>query len=70
MTAKEKNFDNYAIEFAEWLSENMYENMYEDIDNNGKTWITYLEDGFDIYNTANRYTIKEILEIFKTQKGL
>ena len=34
-----------AIKFALWLSDNMYENMYQDVEGDGKTWVSYADDG-------------------------
>lgn len=68
--ACEEVADDYAIEFALYLSENIYENMYQDVDNDGKTWVSYLEEGFDNRETSNRLTIQEILQIFKKEKCL
>ena len=68
--ACEEVADDYAIEFALYLSENMYEDMYNDVDKDGKTWVSYLEEGFDDRETAERFTIQEILQIFKKEKGL
>lgn len=65
-----KSSDDYAIEFALFLSENMYENMYNDINKDGKTWVSYLQDGFHEHTQAERFTIQEILEIFKKEKKL
>ena len=62
--------EEFAIEFALFLSENMYENMYNDINKDGKTWVSYLQDGFHEHTQAERFTIQEILEIFKKEKGL
>lgn len=62
--------DTFAIEFALFLSENMYENMYNDINKDGKTWVSYLQDGFHEHTQAERFTIQEILEIFKKEKKL
>ena len=63
----EKIADDYAIEFALFLSERMYEDMYQDIDKDGKTWVTYLQNGYHSLSTAERFTIQEILEIFKKE---
>lgn len=67
--ACEEVADDYAIEFALYLSENTYEDMYNDIDNDGKTWVSYLQEGSENYETAKRFTIQEILQIFKKEKG-
>ena len=64
----QKQKDDYAIEFALFLSENMYEDMYQDKDGDGKTWVTYNQEGFDSRSTAERFTIQEVLEIFKKEK--
>ena len=60
----------FAIKFALFLSDNMYEDMYQDSDGDGKTWVSYHEDGFENYSTANLFTIEEILDIFKKRSGL
>jgi hypothetical protein len=57
--------EKFAIDFALFLSEKMYENRYQDIDNDGKTWVNYDDEYFGERLKANRYTIEEILEIFK-----
>ena len=62
--------DEFAINFALFLSDNLYENMYQDIDEDGKTWVSYLHDGYDHHPTARRFTIQELLEIYKKEKGL
>jgi len=57
-----------AIKFALWLSENMYEDMYQDIEENGKTWVSYEDDddySYSDYNTAKRYTIEELYNKYK-----
>ena len=59
-----------AIKFALWLSENMYENMYQDIEENGKTWVSYADDDDDSYSdyyTAKRYTIEELYNKYKNE---
>ena len=61
----EKIAEEFAMEFALFLNDNIYENYYQDLDKDGKTWVTYYEEGFDDYSTANRLTIQEVLEIFK-----
>ncbi len=66
----EKIADEFAIGFTLFLSDNVYENMYQDIDGDGKTWVSYLHDGYDNHPTARRFTIQELLEIFKKEKGL
>ena len=67
--ACEEIADDYAIEFALYLSENIYENMYQDVDNDGKTWVSYLDEESQHRETAERFTIQEILQIFKKEKG-
>ena len=47
--------DEYAIEFAEWIRVRFYDN--------GSYWIDSNKDD-------NLYTSKELLEIFKKEKGL
>ena len=47
--------DDYAIEFAEWLRENYYDN--------GESWTEW--NSYD-----NTHSSKELLEIFKKEKGL
>ena len=47
--------DDYAIEFAEWLRVNYYDN--------GELWIEWNSDD-------NTHSSKELLEIFKKEKGL
>ena len=64
----QKEKDDFAIGFGLFLSENMYENMYQDLDEDGKTWISYIQEGFDDRMTANRFTIQELLEIYKNGK--
>ena len=59
-----------AIKFALWLSENMYENMYQDVEGDGKTWVSYADDGdnnYSHYDTANRYTIEELYNKYITE---
>lgn len=56
-----------AIRFAFFLSDNMYEDMYQDKDGDGKTWVTYTQEGFESRSTAERFTIQEI---FKKSQGL
>lgn len=51
----EKIADNYAIEFAEWITENAYKES--------KCWRMY--DKKD-----NEYSTEQLLEIFKKEKGL
>lgn len=60
--------DEFAIEFSMFLNNNMYENMFEDLNNDGKTWASYCDDIFD-YDLKKRFTIQELLEIFKKEKG-
>ena len=57
--------DEFAIGFALFLSENMYENMYQDVDKDGKTWVSCLDEESQDYETAKRFNIQEILQIFK-----
>jgi hypothetical protein len=66
----QKEADDFAIGFALFLSKNMYENIYKDIDEDGKTWVSYFQIGFDDLSTAKRFTIQELLEIYKKEKGL
>lgn len=47
--------DDYAIEFAEWLRVNYYDN--------GESWTEW-------NSNDNTYSSKELLEIFKKEKGL
>ena len=47
--------DEFAIGFAEWLRENYYDN--------GELWIEWNSDD-------NTYSSKELLEIYKKEKGL
>jgi hypothetical protein len=47
--------DDYAIEFAEWLRENYYDN--------GESWTEW-------NSNDNTHSSKELLEIFKKEKGL
>ncbi len=54
----EKIADDYAIEFAEWKDNNQYVRL---IDGN---WVSLIIDIDAIY------TSKELLEIFKKEKGL
>ncbi len=61
----DKIAEDFAIGFGLFLSENMYEDMYQDIDKDGKTWVSYNQEGFDNRITANRFTIQELLEIYK-----
>jgi hypothetical protein len=59
-----------AIKFALWLSENMYEDMYQDIEENGKTWVSYADNddhSYSDYNTAKRYTIEELYNKYKNE---
>jgi hypothetical protein len=49
--------DDYAIEFAEWLNTNYFQIVGK------KVWSKNL--GYDVC-----YTAKELLEIFKKEKGL
>jgi len=55
----------FAIGFTLFLSDNVYENMYQDIDGDGKTWVSYLHDGYDNHPTAQRFTIQELIEIYE-----
>jgi hypothetical protein len=55
-----------AIKFALFLSDNLYEYMYQDIDNDGKTWVTYRQEGYEHFDTAERFTIQELFK--KSQK--
>lgn len=52
-----------AIAFANWLDEEMYEAMYAGDD---KVWVSYKHPGYDKLETAQRFTIEELFEIFKT----
>lgn len=65
--ANELSKDDFAINFALWLSENSYENMYQDLDEDGATWVSYLHEGFDIRSTATLFTIEELLELYKEE---
>ena len=59
-----------AIKFALWLSQNMYENMYQDIEENGKTWVSYTDNtdhSYSDYKTAKRYTIEELYNKYKNE---
>lgn len=58
--------EDTAIRFALFLSDNVYENMYQDIDKDGKTWVTYTQEGFNSRSTAERFTIQELFK--KSQK--
>lgn len=51
----EKIADDHAIEFAEWIRENYY-----DV---GDSWCEWNSD-------KDTYSSKELLEIFKKEKGL
>ena len=56
-----------AIEFAVWLSDNIFENTYQDRDNDGKTWTSLnesLENNTHSFDDDIRYTIEEIYELF------
>jgi hypothetical protein len=59
--------DEFAIGFVLFLSDNLYESMYQDIDEDGKTWVSYFHDGHNNYSTAQRFTIQELLEIYKKE---
>ena len=63
--SKDISDNKLAIGFALFLSDNVYENMYQDIDKDGKTWVSFLHDGYDNHPTAQRFTIQELLEIYK-----
>ena len=66
----EKIADDYAIEFAEWKDDNF--SMYKDKTYYPNTSSQY----FDITKYIGKekptkyYTVKELLEIFKKEKGL
>jgi hypothetical protein len=62
--------EEIAIRFAFFLSDNMYEDMYQDKDGDGRNWVTYKQEGFDNYSTAEKFTIQELLEIFKKSQKL
>lgn len=57
----EKIADSYAIEFATFIDKKYYQHNYE----NNK----YAESEED-FTYGKTYTIKELLEIFKKEKGL
>ena len=57
----EKIADDYAIEFATFIDNKYYQHNYE----NNK----YAESEED-FTCGKTYTIKELLEIFKKEKGL
>ena len=60
-TECEKIADDYAIEFATFIDNKYYQHKYE----NNK----YAESEQD-FTYGKTYTIKELLEIFKKEKGL
>jgi hypothetical protein len=41
--------------------------MYQDIDEDGKIWVSYFHDGHNNHSTAQRFTIQELLEIYKKE---
>ena len=57
LTDCEKIADEFAIEFADWLNINYFQIV------GNKTWCKTL-------SMENEYTSKELLEIFKKEKGL
>ncbi len=58
-----KTKDKFAIEFALWINDNLYENYF----NKKKSWVSLFD--LDKYNEKEvpRYTIKELLKIFKDE---
>jgi hypothetical protein len=58
-----KTKDKFAIEFALWINDNLYENYF----NKKKSWVSLFD--LDNYNEKEvpRYTIKELLKIFKDE---
>lgn len=65
----EKIADDYAIEFAMFLSNNSFENMFQDLNKDGKIWASYNDDSDDI-DLIKKYTIRELLEMFKIVKKI
>lgn len=65
----QKNIDTFAIDFAMFLSNNLFENMFQDLNKDGKTWASYNDDSDDI-DLIIKYTIHELLEMFKIVKKL
>jgi tRNA G46 methylase TrmB len=65
-----KRADNHAIDFALFLSKNMYEDMYQDIDKDGKTWVCFPDDLHNNRKKAKRYTIEELLKKFEMKTRL
>lgn len=58
-----------AIEFAQYLSDNMFEQMYTNTNEPNRVWVSYNDEGFDNVKTANLYTLEEIYNEYESLKN-